>query len=120
MRFGTSRKGGNLLVAYMHPLNLGLPANGIGQAVEAVTDDSVNSLDAGGGKNFRKLVRNCFHASHHILRKAGADVAKICENALRANRPGDHLPEFFGLRLIPRFRSDQFARTSEFPRRDFP
>ena len=43
MRLGTGRKGGNLFVAHMQPLNLSLATNGVDQAVEAVTDDAIDS-----------------------------------------------------------------------------
>jgi len=47
MRFRPRRKGRHLLVPDMHPLDLALAANGIGDAVEAVADNAVDPLDAG-------------------------------------------------------------------------
>jgi hypothetical protein len=40
----------------MHPLDLALPANGIGNAVEAVTDNAIDTLDARRSEDFRKLI----------------------------------------------------------------
>ena len=56
VRLCTRRKGGNLLVPDMHPLDLALAANGIGDAVEAVADNAVNTLDARCCEDFRKLI----------------------------------------------------------------
>ena len=61
MRLGAGREGGDLLVADMNPLDLPLAADRVGQAVQAVADDAVNSLDAGRGESFGELVRNCLH-----------------------------------------------------------
>ena len=47
VRLCTRRKGSNLLVPDMHPLNLTLAANGIGDAVQAIADDAVDPLYAG-------------------------------------------------------------------------
>ena len=49
MRFGADRKGDNLLLAHMHPLNLTLAANFVGKGVEAVANDATDSLDARQG-----------------------------------------------------------------------
>jgi hypothetical protein len=46
MRLGGRRESGNLLVPDMHPLDLALSANCVGQAVQAVADNAVYSLDA--------------------------------------------------------------------------
>ncbi len=67
MRFGAGREGGHLLVADMHPLDLGLAANGIGQAVEAVANNTIDSFDTRRGNSFRKLVCNSFHIVFFIL-----------------------------------------------------
>ncbi len=66
MRFGAGREGGHLLVADMHPLNHGLAANGIGQAVEAVANDAINSFDPRRREDFGKLVCNSTHVVHRI------------------------------------------------------
>ena len=50
MRLGAGREGGDLLMTDMQPLDLPLPANGIGNAVEAVADDAIDAshTDRGG------------------------------------------------------------------------
>jgi hypothetical protein len=40
----------------MHPLDLALSADRVGETVEAVTDDTVDALDAGSGKGLDELV----------------------------------------------------------------
>ena len=47
VRLCNRRKGGNLLMADMHPLDLALAANGIGDAVQAIADDAVDPLYTG-------------------------------------------------------------------------
>jgi len=44
MRLGTSCKDRNLFVPHMDPLYLAVAANGIGQAIQAVADDSIDPL----------------------------------------------------------------------------
>src|SRR6266851_3259678 len=55
---GPSCEGRRLLVANMHPLDLALAAKCVGQPVQAIADDAVNPLDAGGCKSFGKLICN--------------------------------------------------------------
>ena len=56
MRLGAGRERGDLLVPDMDPLDLALPADGVGQAVQAVADDAVDPLDPRSGEGFRELV----------------------------------------------------------------
>src|SRR5271154_2344220 len=56
MRLRACREGGDLLVPDMDPLDLPLPADRVGQAIEAIADDSIDSLDARGGQRLRELV----------------------------------------------------------------
>jgi len=58
MRLRPGGEGGDLLVPDMDPFDLALTAKGIGQAVQAVADDPVNPLDAGGREGLGKLVGN--------------------------------------------------------------
>ena len=58
MRLGAGREGRNLLVPDMDPLDLALPAERVGQAVQAVADNAINPLDARCGEGFRELVGN--------------------------------------------------------------
>jgi hypothetical protein len=60
MRFGTGRESGNLLVPDMHPRDLGLPAQRVGEAVQAVADDSIDALNARRSQNLRELIRYSF------------------------------------------------------------
>jgi hypothetical protein len=58
MRLSTCRKSGNLLVPDMQPLDLPLPTNGIGNAVEAIANNTVDALDASSCKDVRELISN--------------------------------------------------------------
>ncbi len=78
MRLGSGREGRNLLVPDMEPLDLALPADGVGQAVQAVTDNTVNALDACRCERFRELVGNCFH------RLASSEFTLVVNNSLEA------------------------------------
>ena len=60
VRFGTGCESSDLLVPHMHPFDLALAADRIGQPVQAVADDAIDPLDAGGSEGFRKLVGDCF------------------------------------------------------------
>ena len=54
MRLGAGRKRGDLLVPDMDPLDLALAAHRVGQSIQAVADDAVDSLDASGGERLRE------------------------------------------------------------------
>src|ERR1700676_2360606 len=58
---GPGCEGRRLLVTNMHPLDLALAAKCIGQPVQAITDDAVNPLDAGGFKGFGELICDGLH-----------------------------------------------------------
>jgi hypothetical protein len=60
MRLGAGGEGAGLFVAHMHPLDLTLPADGIGEAIEAVADDAADALDARRGEGFDELVSDRF------------------------------------------------------------
>jgi hypothetical protein len=49
MSLGACGESGNLLVPDMDPIDLALPANRVGQTVEAIANDSVYSLYARRG-----------------------------------------------------------------------
>ena len=58
MRLGTGGEGRALFVAHMHPFN-GLAApQGVGEAVERVADNAVDSLDAGIRQRFSREIRS--------------------------------------------------------------
>ena len=82
MRLRTRRKRGDLLVPDMDPLDLALPANRVGQPVQAVADNAVDPLDTGGGKGFSKLISDQFcHVSGPFSRvKAGHSESKIASS----------------------------------------
>ena len=61
MRLGSGGEGGNLLVPDMQPLDFALPADRIGQAVQAVANDAVDALDACERKGLSGLVCDAFH-----------------------------------------------------------
>jgi hypothetical protein len=61
MRLGTGRESRDLFVPHMHPLDLALAADRIGQPVQAVADDAIDSLNAGGGESFSKLISDGLH-----------------------------------------------------------
>jgi hypothetical protein len=67
MRLGASSESSDLLVSHMYPLDLALAADRISQAVQAVADDAVYSLDAGGSERFRKLISYCLGHNTFLL-----------------------------------------------------
>jgi hypothetical protein len=71
---GASREGGDLFVPHMHPLNLALAADGVGQTVQAVADDSIDPLDAGGGEDGSELIRNGSHESRSEVRRVHRQI----------------------------------------------
>jgi hypothetical protein len=56
MRFGARRESRHLLVPDMHPFDLALAAERVGQPIEAVTDDTIDPLDTCCGEDFRELI----------------------------------------------------------------
>ena len=60
MRLTTGREGRDLLVPHMDPIDLAPAADRIGQAIQAVADDTIDSLHAGCGEGFCKLIGHCF------------------------------------------------------------
>jgi hypothetical protein len=59
IRLGAGRESRDLLVAHMHPFDLGLAADRIGQPVQAIADDVIDPLHAGCSEDFCKLVSDC-------------------------------------------------------------
>src|SRR5580658_6200391 len=64
VRFCTSRKCARLLVAHMHPLNAPLPAQRVGDAVQAVTDYPIDTLYTRHRQGLSNLVRYRFGHKH--------------------------------------------------------
>src|SRR5258708_5772803 len=65
VRLGARGERGHLLVPDVHPLDLALPAKGVGQTVQTIADDSVYALDAGRGESVCELICNGVHG--HLL-----------------------------------------------------
>src|SRR5262249_7402814 len=57
VRVAAGRKGRDLLMADVEPLDAAVAAQGIGEAIEAVADDAIDALHAGGGESLDHLVR---------------------------------------------------------------
>src|SRR3981189_1033602 len=62
MGLGTCREGRDLLVPDVHPFDLALAAQRVGEPVQAIADDAVNSLHAGRGEYLHKLI--CYASCH--------------------------------------------------------
>ena len=56
MRLGTRSERGHLLVPDMHPVYPALTAERVGQPVEAVSDNAIDSLDTRCCEGFRELI----------------------------------------------------------------
>src|SRR6266403_3745902 len=70
MRVPAGGERGDFLVPDMQPLHAAMAAQCIGEAIEAVANDSIDTLDTGGGEGFDHLV--CNSACHDILLIVGA------------------------------------------------
>src|SRR5258705_9811411 len=67
VRLGAGCERSDLLVPHMHPFDLALAANRIGQPIEAVADDAIDPLDARGSEGFCKLISNCLGHNDSLL-----------------------------------------------------
>jgi len=76
MRLGTRRKGRDLLVPDMNPLDLTLAAKRIGQAIQAIANNAINPLDTRCGENLGELVRDGFCQLASPLRSASAKLER--------------------------------------------
>src|SRR5258708_4381772 len=56
MRLGARCESGDLLVPHMQPLDAAVSAHRIGNAVQAVANNTVDPLDACRGQHFNKLI----------------------------------------------------------------
>src|SRR6202035_606350 len=81
MRIRAGRERGDFLVPDMQPLNAAMAAQCIGEAIEAVAYDSIDTLDTGGGEGFDHLV--CNSARHDILLTMGRMVLMAVVGAAR-------------------------------------
>src|SRR5258708_28113645 len=75
---------GDFLVPDVQPLHAAMAAQCIGEAIEAVAYDSIDTLDTGGGEGFDHLV--CNSACHDILLKMGCMVLMAVVGAARRPR----------------------------------
>ena len=65
MRLGACRESGDFFVLNMCPLNLAVAADGIGNAVEAVADNAIDTLHTRCGQGFRELIS--YSPSHPVI-----------------------------------------------------
>jgi hypothetical protein len=72
MRIRPGGEGGDLLVPDVDPFDLSLSANGIGEAVEAVTDDPVDAFNSRRSKRFGELI--CNSSCHVSSPVRGLDI----------------------------------------------
>jgi hypothetical protein len=84
MRVPAGGERGDFLVPDVQPLHAAMAAQCIGEAIEAVAYDSIDSLDTGGGEGFDHLV--CNSARHDILLKIGCMVLMAVVGAARRPR----------------------------------
>jgi hypothetical protein len=77
VRFASGCESRDLLVPHMHPFDLALAADRIGQAIQAFADDAVDPLDPGGGEGLRKLVSNCFGHNYSFSMR-GLRILLLC------------------------------------------
>src|SRR5258708_7981694 len=66
VRLVTRCERGHLLVPDVHPLDLALPAQGVGQTVQTIADDSVYAFDADRGEGACELICNGVHQSSPV------------------------------------------------------
>jgi hypothetical protein len=59
VRFANGRESRDLLMSHMHPFDLSLPADRIGQAVQTVADNAIYPFDTGCSEGFRELISDC-------------------------------------------------------------
>jgi hypothetical protein len=99
MRLGTRREGRDLFVPHVDPFNLALAPQRVGQPVQAVAHDTINTLHAPYGESLRELVGYGF--DHDILlcllsleiretlNRDACDTALVCHEGL-ASRHREH------------------------------
>jgi hypothetical protein len=82
--FGACGEGRDLLVPDVHPLDLALAAERIGQTVQAVADDAVDALDAGCREGFGELIG---HGLCHLSSSSPHDPSRSqCFTMRRGHR----------------------------------
>jgi hypothetical protein len=86
MSLGAGRESGNLFVTHVEPLDFALASNRIGEAVQAIADDSVYPFNSGDREGFGKLIRNSFHVLLHLVGSTGTARQTKRESASRLSR----------------------------------
>ena len=76
VRLGAGGEGGRLLVPHVDPVDLLLPAQRIGEAVQRIAHHAVDALHAGDAQGFGHQVGD--RARHARLRLLGVDGAGLC------------------------------------------
>ena len=61
MRVGAGRESRHFFMPDMHPLDLALAADRVGEPIQAVADDAIDALDAGRRESLGELICDCFH-----------------------------------------------------------
>ena len=87
MGVGASGEGGDLLVAHMQPFDAAAPANGVGEAIEAVADNAIDPLHARRGENLDHLVGDGL--GHRVLLGSARQA-----DDKRNRAPSDRAPAF--------------------------
>ena len=77
MRLGAGREGGDFFVPDVDPFDLALAADRVGQTVQAVADDAVDALDAGGREGFGELIRNVFISYLRCLQQLAPALRQV-------------------------------------------
>jgi hypothetical protein len=67
MRFGAGRKGSDLLVPDMQPLDLAVLADGISESIQTVHDNTVDALDTDLDEDFGELFGNAGYGIFHLI-----------------------------------------------------
>src|ERR1700748_308593 len=75
MRFGTRGESRHLFMPHMDPFNLALAPKRVGQPVQTIADNAVNSFDAGRGKGFGELIGDGLHDRAPFGRRVSASFA---------------------------------------------
>ena len=81
MRVGAGGEGGHFFVAHVQPLHAAMPAHGVGEAIETVADDAVDTAHARRGENLDHLVGDGL--GHRFLLRLGERDRTIDEEGAR-------------------------------------
>src|SRR5436305_1582537 len=79
MRLRAGGERSDFLVADVHPADLILTANGVGEGIQAIADDAVNSLDARCRQSLCELICNGCHGEFPCLVNLQGSTMKLEE-----------------------------------------